>query len=105
MYGDSQRIIEMGHNLYQFIFKDEEDLGEALNATPYILDNQLLVLKRWEFGVDLNHKGFKVGKLCVQMWNLLVHRITIEAGQKVGLVFNNVVDVIIPKAEARKEDI
>ncbi|KAL3531307.1 hypothetical protein ACH5RR_010629 [Cinchona calisaya] len=65
------RIVEIGANLSQFHFDNENELKKALLGGPWVLDNQLLTLQKWEVGLKVgrgarkgirNHHSSKRGK-------------------------------------------
>ncbi|KAL3502673.1 hypothetical protein ACH5RR_037122 [Cinchona calisaya] len=95
-------INDLGFNFYQFIFKDNEDMRRALNIIPYVLDNQLLVLCKWEVGIEFNHGLFQKGEMWVQIWNLLMHWIIERRSVR---FFKEWLMSSYCKKEVRKEDI
>lgn len=68
-----------------------------MEGGPWVIDNQILVLNRWKEGIEGNLEAFKMATLWVQVWNLPVHWVTREVGRKIGVVFKQVKDVIIPQ--------
>lgn len=47
-YSSIKRIMitEIRQNMFQFNFELEDKIGEVVNGTPWIFDNQMLVLKK-----------------------------------------------------------
>lgn len=76
--------MELGVNLYQFSFSEEQDINKILMGRPYIIDNQLLNIKEWEEDIDRNPKAFITTSTWVQFWNMPVHLLTTEVGKKLG---------------------
>lgn len=95
------KVVELGVNLFQFSFGLQEDVDRVMQGCPYLIDNQLLNLKRWERGIDKNPKAFMIAPLWIQMWNLPIHCITREVGRKIGSLFCKVTDVIVPPGGSR----
>lgn len=95
-------VIELGANTFQFSFSGQEDMDRALNGQPYLLDNQMLNIKRWEEGIDSSPEAFATAPLWVQIWNLPVHWVTKAIGWKIGGIFERVEDVIIPTGGSRE---
>lgn len=58
-------VIELGVNLSQFSFALQEDVDRVMLGCPYLIDNQLLNLKRWERGIDKNPKAFTIAPLWI----------------------------------------
>ena len=83
------RIMELGSNLFQFYI-------------PWVLDNQILVLRNWYEGVEEDDEAFNLAPLWVQIWNLPVHWISKEIGRKIGKVFDEVRDAIVPQVGGKE---
>ncbi|XP_027151970.1 uncharacterized protein LOC113752026 [Coffea eugenioides] len=96
-YPKDLTVVELGPNLFQFILSKENDRDRIAKGGPWILDNQLMVINRWYEGIEDDEKAFKLAPLWVQVWNLPVHWISKDVGKKIGSVFNQVRDVIIPQ--------
>ncbi|KAL3512871.1 hypothetical protein ACH5RR_025588 [Cinchona calisaya] len=65
-YPRKLHVSEIKANCFQFIFADEDDLLSVLNGVPWIIDNQLLMLKRWKEGIEDDKEMFKKAFLWVQ---------------------------------------
>ena len=72
-YPKDMVAVEIGVNLYQFSFTDQQCITKILNGRPYVIDNQLLNIKEWEEDIEGNPKAFSTSPLWVQLWNLPVH--------------------------------
>ena len=68
-----------------------------MNRRPWIYDGQPLVLLRWELGLEENEEMLRKTLICVQIWNIPLHWATKEAGRKIGSIFQQVKEVIIPQ--------
>ena len=66
------------------------------------MDNQILVLNRWSKGIEDNYGAFVIAPLWVQIWNLPVHWLSKEVGRKIGAVFKEVKEVIVPQAGGKE---
>uniref|UniRef100_A0A7N2MUN9 DUF4283 domain-containing protein n=1 Tax=Quercus lobata TaxID=97700 RepID=A0A7N2MUN9_QUELO len=73
---ESQQILEVGPNLFQFKFQSEFEMDRVVRGGPWSFDNQLLMLQQWK-------KGMTVAK---------------EVGSRLG-------DVEEVKGRKRKDDI
>ena len=51
------KVVEIGRNLFQFIFDKERDIEMVLSRRPWIYDGQPLILKRWEAGLEESEKA------------------------------------------------
>ena len=65
---ESLEILEVGPNLFQFKFQFEFDLDWIFRGGPWIFDNQLLLLKRWNKGMNVGNIQLEVASLWVQIW-------------------------------------
>ncbi|XP_071906103.1 uncharacterized protein [Coffea arabica] len=95
-YPKELTMIELGPNLFQFLIPELESRERILNGGPWVMDNQILVLNKWEASIEENSEAFKFAPLWVQVWNLPIHWISKDVGRKIGMVFKEVKDVIIP---------
>ena len=51
------QIVEVGLNLFQFKFKIEFDLERVLRGGPWSFDNQVLMVRRWQAGCEVQCGG------------------------------------------------
>ena len=68
-YPRNLRVIEFKANTFQFHFDNEK----ALHRRPWVMDNQLLVVKHWGKGMEHDPSAFTSAYLWMHVWNLLVH--------------------------------
>ena len=66
-------VTELGPNLFQFQFEIDDEREKVLMGGPWVLDNQVLVIKNWEMGCERKPQFFRYTYLWVQVWNLPVH--------------------------------
>ena len=62
---DRMHITEVGLNLFQFKFQSEFDMSKVLRGDHWSIDNQLLLLQRWQ-------KGMMVGNIKMEYASLWV---------------------------------
>ncbi|XP_027158430.1 uncharacterized protein LOC113760055 [Coffea eugenioides] len=101
-YPRNLRIIELGPNIFQFYVPNKEDRDRIVGGGPWVMDNQMLVMKHWFEGIEEDISAFDLAPLWVQVWNLPVHWITKEAGWKIGYVFQEVKDVLVPQVGGKE---
>ena len=78
-------VLEQGPNLFQFNIPNSQEKERIVDGGLWVIDNQILVLNRWEAGIERNPEAFKLAYLWVQVWNLPVHWVTREVGRKIGV--------------------
>ena len=101
-YPKELRITELGPNLFQFLISRVEEREKILNGGPWIMDNQILVLRPWRAGIEEDEEAFNLAPLWVQVWNLPIHWIAKEVGRKIGSIFAEVKEVIIPQGGGKE---
>ncbi|KAK6160207.1 hypothetical protein DH2020_003588 [Rehmannia glutinosa] len=90
-------VQEIGENAFQFVFRNTEDKDKVLTGKPWSFDNQYLLLKAWDEMGNMKVENFNSVELWIQVWNLPLHWVAIDTGFKIGKLFENVLDVIIPE--------
>ena len=95
-YPRNMKVTELGPNIFQFNFEEEQDRDKALRGRPWVLDNHLLVLKPWSEGIEKDREMFNFSLLWIQVWNLPIHWLCRTVGFKIAKVFHSVKEVIIP---------
>ena len=90
-------VMELGPNIFQFNIPSLVDKERIIEGGPWVMDNQLLVLNRWKEGIEEDYRAFMTAPLWVQLWNLPVHWLSKEVGNKIGVVFKEVREVLIPQ--------
>ncbi|XP_027157572.1 uncharacterized protein LOC113759204 [Coffea eugenioides] len=90
------KVTEIRTNLFQFSFGLKSDLDRALNGRPWIYDGQPLILLKWREGIEDDLEVFDKGRIWIQVWNLPLHWLTKEVGRKIGGIFSEVLEVIVP---------
>ncbi|XP_027102865.1 uncharacterized protein [Coffea arabica] len=102
-YPRNLRVTEIGPNVFQFQFEREEDKEKVMAGAPWILDNQVLVIREWCVGFEKKVECFRFVSFWIQIWNLPVHWMSKEASKKIGGMFRNVREVILPPGDGKKE--
>ncbi|KAK6146590.1 hypothetical protein DH2020_020459 [Rehmannia glutinosa] len=96
------QVRELGFNLYQFVFKEEDDKDKVLNSKVWTFDNQYILLKEWYKGMVIEKEDFNTVELWVQVQNAPNHWITTEIGLKIGKLFPRTLDIFIPESGSAK---
>ncbi|XP_027155796.1 uncharacterized protein LOC113756236 [Coffea eugenioides] len=94
--------MELGTNLFQFNIPNPDDKVRIAEGGPWMIDNQMLVLNRWSAGIEENYKAFLNTPLWVQVWTLSVHWLSKEVGRKIGAVFKEVKEMVIPQSGGKE---
>ncbi|XP_027098956.1 uncharacterized protein [Coffea arabica] len=101
-YPKGLEVIELWPNLFQFTIPDAQDKERIWLRGPRVTDNQILVLREWEIGIEENDSAFNLAPLCVQFWNLPLHWLTKSVEKKIGAIFDEVKDVIIQQTGGKE---
>ncbi|CAA0819362.1 Unknown protein, partial [Striga hermonthica] len=86
---------ELGHNFFQFIFQNKEDLEKVNKGINWTFENQYLILSEWKTGLSMNHPIFQELQLWVQVFNVPLNWLSTDVGMKIGRVFKQVKNVVI----------
>ena len=65
------------------------------------------MLRNWEVGIEEDENAFNIAQVWLQVWNLPIHCMPEIVGKKIGTIFNEVKEVLIPQTggkEGRHED-
>nr|XP_027076011.1 uncharacterized protein LOC113699853 [Coffea arabica] len=101
-YPRNLSVVELGPNVFQFNIQNSKDKDRIVEGRPCVINNQMLVLKRWAEGIEDDYKAFVTTPLWVQLWNLPVHWLSREIGRKIWGVFKEVRDVVIPQVGGKE---
>ena len=58
-YPKDLTMAEFGPHLFQFFIPDIESRLRILSNGPWLIDSQILVLNKWDAGIEENTKAFK----------------------------------------------
>ena len=87
---DGVHVVEVGSNLFQFKFRSEFELDRVYTDGLWCLDNQALLLTRWESGMAATNVMFESISLWVQIWgapfDLRTSQVAEEVGNRLGRV-------------------
>ncbi|KAK6114965.1 hypothetical protein DH2020_007234 [Rehmannia glutinosa] len=61
---------ELVFNLFQFVFRNKEDLMRVVEGRVWSFDSQWIILKEWKEGLNIKEEKFVEVDLWVQVWNL-----------------------------------
>ncbi|CAA0827193.1 Unknown protein [Striga hermonthica] len=89
-------IRSLGHNKFQFIFNSEGDKQRVFTGKTWSFDGQYLLLREWSPTCEEHKEEDDIIQLWVQIWDLPIHWVSAEIGLKVGKLFHNVIDVVVP---------
>lgn len=88
-------MMELGFNLFQFIFTSTEDMLKVLHGKIWTFENQYLILREWKEEMLTKGDSFQMVDLWIQIWNLPHHWVCSKAGLKIGKMFTAVNDVLM----------
>ncbi|XP_023880219.1 uncharacterized protein LOC111992570 [Quercus suber] len=84
------QIVDVGSNLFQFKFQIEFDLERIFKGGLWTFDNQLLMLKRWQKGMNASNAKIDHASLWVQIWRVLFDmsspQVAALVGSKLGVL-------------------
>nr|XP_027093514.1 uncharacterized protein LOC113713907 [Coffea arabica] len=101
-YPRKMTVMELGPNLFQFNIPNPDDKDKIVEGDPWMIDSQMLVLNRWSEGIEENYGAFVTAPLWGQIWNLPVHWLTKEVGRKIGAMFKEAKEVLIPQTGGKE---
>ena len=62
------QVVEVGANLFQFKFQTKFDMKRVLKGGPWMFDNQVLLLVRWQSRMTACNVRFDSTSFWVQIW-------------------------------------
>ncbi|XP_075662916.1 uncharacterized protein LOC142632378 [Castanea sativa] len=92
-FGSDLKIIDMGEGLFLFKFAMESQLTWVLNNGPWSFDNYLLLLRRWEKGMNANTIKFTHCSMWVQVWGLPFELFSEDVASDIGRGIGPMVEV------------
>ena len=98
-YSRNLRVTELKANLLQFHLEAEQERDKTFYGGPWVMDNQLLVIKQQEEDIEMKMEVFNITFLWVQIQNMPIHRMNKPVGFKISKIFGSVREVIIPTRE------
>lgn len=94
---DRLKVVELGQNYFQFIFDKAEEIDRILQKRPWFFDNQMIVMQRWQPDLKQDDPSFTKGRIWIQIRGLPTHWSSKEVGWKLGKLFPNCFNVVIPE--------
>ncbi|KAL3503047.1 hypothetical protein ACH5RR_037496 [Cinchona calisaya] len=81
--------------MFQFIFGLEQDQKRVARGGSWIIDNKVIILQKWREDIEMEDGNFNYTNIWVQVWNLPICWLSKERGRQIGLVFEEVLDVVV----------
>ncbi|KAF7143851.1 hypothetical protein RHSIM_Rhsim05G0174100 [Rhododendron simsii] len=94
-YPKGLKVMEVGGGIYQFIFGKESDLLRVISGGPWLYNNHLIVLHRWEEGVKPEQINFSYSSFWIQLRALPLEFMSVEVGKKMMVGFGEVLEVML----------
>ncbi|XP_058181318.1 uncharacterized protein LOC131299756 [Rhododendron vialii] len=74
------KVVEVGDNLFQFVFGKEDEIFRVLAGKPWFFNNSFLILSRWSPEMKLQQLVFQHSPIWVQIWGLPLQFYSHEVG-------------------------
>ncbi|KAH7850302.1 hypothetical protein Vadar_030700 [Vaccinium darrowii] len=84
------KVMEVGGGIYQFVFGCEMDLLRVLSGSPWIYNNQLIVLQRWTERLAPNEISFTFSPFWIQLRALSLKFMSVDVGKRMMAGFGDV---------------
>ncbi|KAG5524447.1 hypothetical protein RHGRI_031191 [Rhododendron griersonianum] len=94
-YPKGLKVMEVGGGIYQFVFGNEMDLVRVIAGGPWLFNNQLIVLQRWEEGVKPDQINFSYSPFWIQLRALPLEFMSVVVGRKMMVGFGDVLEVVM----------
>ncbi|KAE9467037.1 hypothetical protein C3L33_01055, partial [Rhododendron williamsianum] len=94
-YPKGLKVMEVGGGIYQFVFGKESDLLRVIAGGPWLYNNHLIVLHRWEEGLRPEQINFSYSPFWIQLRALPLEFMSIEVGRKMMVGFGEVQEVMM----------
>ncbi|KAL3530648.1 hypothetical protein ACH5RR_009970 [Cinchona calisaya] len=101
-YPRNLKIFELGPNLFQFSFKNKEEMTRVFNGRPWIIDNQLIVLNQWKENIEYDKDVFNFSPIWIQVWDLPLHWLSKEVRSIIGGTAGEVLEVLLSESWGKK---
>ncbi|KAH7862150.1 hypothetical protein Vadar_000729 [Vaccinium darrowii] len=96
-YPKGLKVMEVGGGIYQFVFGNETDLIRVLAGSPWLFNNQLIVLQRCMEGVKPDGINFSFSPFWIQLRAIPLEFMSTDVGKKMMVGFGEVEDVVMAK--------
>lgn len=77
------KVLLVGKNLFQFVFRYKNDMKKVLYGTPWLYDKYFLNIHQWQPELHTNSHIFNICEIWFQVWNIPLHWISYEVGSKI----------------------
>ncbi|KAH7836080.1 hypothetical protein Vadar_032512 [Vaccinium darrowii] len=84
------KVMEVGGGIYQFVFGCEMDLLRVLSGSPWIYNNQLIILQRWTERLAPNEISFTFSPFWIQLRALPLEFMSVDVGKRMMAGFGDV---------------
>ncbi|KAH7836815.1 hypothetical protein Vadar_006006 [Vaccinium darrowii] len=84
------KVMEVGGGIYKFVFGCEMDLLRVLSGSPWIYNNQLIVLQRWTERLAPNEISFTFSPFWIQLRALPLEFMSVDVGKRMMAGFGDV---------------
>lgn len=68
-----------------------------VNRRVWTFNQQYLILKEWKESMNVHNEAFNLVQIWVQIWNVPLKWMSKEVGAKIGKLFSEVSEVLIPE--------
>ncbi|CAI9114848.1 OLC1v1015657C1 [Oldenlandia corymbosa var. corymbosa] len=94
-------VAELGVNFFQFTFPDLKERDRVLSGGPWFFKEQLMVIHPWAEKLEEDKAKFDRANMWVQVQGLPSHWVSKEVGWKLGKLFPNCSNVLIPESGSK----
>ncbi|KAH7850130.1 hypothetical protein Vadar_028349 [Vaccinium darrowii] len=94
-YPKGFKVMEVGGGIYQFVFGHEMDLLRVFAGSPWLYNNQLIVLQRWVEGVTPDEINFSYSPFWIQLRALPLEFMSTDVGRRMKAGFRDIEDANI----------
>lgn len=96
------KVVEVGDNLFQFVFGKEDEIFRVLAGKPWFFNNSFLILSRWSPEMKLQQLVFQHSPIWVKIWGLPLQFYSDEVGTKIGNSMGEFLDISMPGSGCRE---
>ncbi|KAK9291799.1 hypothetical protein L1049_019749 [Liquidambar formosana] len=91
--GKEVKIVDVGDCMIHVKFLTEFQIEKVIDGGPWMFDNHLLVLKRWERGMHVKNVEFHSTNFWIQVWGLPFDCRGRQVGEDIGRRIGEFIDV------------
>lgn len=97
------KVAAIANNVFQFIFEDPLDREKVMLGRPWLFDNQLMVLQRWDEELKWTDERFNLSPIWIQVKYIPPHWLSVDTGRKIGSMLGEVKDVMIVETWGKED--